>query len=448
MNDRYTELYSTFQWLIPTHFNIAEACLHQWAQNPYKGRRPALLIESDADHTETRSFNFLAETSNRLANGLIKIGIRPGDRVAIAMGQRPETIAAFMAVFSAGAIAIPLSAAFDASQAAACLKDARCRVVIGDTASGPLLLEVQRSYPELTHLIGLGFQHDTVMPWRTLLARQPGTFTPLATTANTPALLLYHPHNTLGAVLPHKALIGNLPGFVASQNWFPQANAVFWTSADWCDPHGLLNALLPTLYFGMPLLATLGQPAAKALMALLARYQVSNAYFDHALLQQIEAGNTPNSPGIHLAQAMRAIAVPADAASDAHFQWCKSHLGIEPNTVFGQIEINQYLAGSLHQWGSQAATLGRAVPGHRVAILDSKGRPCPHGQTGRLAIHRLDETAYPDPALFLGYWAKPDASEACFSNDWFLTPCFGTIDADGFFRLSASSSSTGTPQQS
>ena len=58
-------------------------------------------------------------------------------------------------------------------------------------------------------------------------------------------------------VVPHRALVGNLPGFVCSQNWFgfdgkqnQSTDAVFWSPADWAWTGGLMDALLPSLYFG------------------------------------------------------------------------------------------------------------------------------------------------------------------------------------------------------
>src|SRR3546814_16704734 len=52
-----------------------------------------------------------------------------------------------------------------------------------------------------------------------------------------------------GVLLAHHTLIGLLPGFVASQNWFPQSGDIFWSPSGWHSAGGILNALLPTLYF-------------------------------------------------------------------------------------------------------------------------------------------------------------------------------------------------------
>ena len=58
----------------------------------------------------------------------------------------------------------------------------------------------------------------------------------MSTKADEAAVLIYTSGTTgppKGALIPHRALIGNLSGFVCSQNWFPQDDAVFWSPADW-----------------------------------------------------------------------------------------------------------------------------------------------------------------------------------------------------------------------
>src|SRR5690606_16012703 len=102
------------------------------------------------------------------------------------------------------------------------LRDAQAHVAIVDTAAGPDVLQAQLAYPNLSQIIGLGFQHENIIPWRTLLVRQPTIFKPpLPTPSSSPAFLLYDSADRsqpLGALLAHSSLIGNLPGFVSSQN--------------------------------------------------------------------------------------------------------------------------------------------------------------------------------------------------------------------------------------
>src|SRR3546814_1315275 len=127
MNDQYSELYPSYQWFVPSQFNIAQACVHRVAENPVEGRRLAIFHENELGHREVWTYSRLSETSNQLASGLVKMGVLPGDRVAIVMEQRPETVASYMAVFSVGAVALPLSPRLSTDGLAARLNHADTR---------------------------------------------------------------------------------------------------------------------------------------------------------------------------------------------------------------------------------------------------------------------------------------------------------------------------------
>lgn len=52
MNDQYEALYQTFRWLVPTQFNIADACCHRWAASSPDARRIAIYYEDEAGNRE------------------------------------------------------------------------------------------------------------------------------------------------------------------------------------------------------------------------------------------------------------------------------------------------------------------------------------------------------------------------------------------------------------
>lgn len=434
MNDQYSELYSSYQWFVPTQFNIAQACVHRWAENPVEGRRIAVFHEDEDGRREVWTYSRLSETANRLANGLVKMGVKPGDRVAVVMGQRPETVASYMAIFSVGAVALPLSSLFGADGLAVRVRDAETRVAIVDASTGPVLLQAQDQCPALTQIIALEYQHEATIPWRSLLARQPTEFKPVPTRSSSPALLLYTSGTTgapKGALLPHSALIGNLPGFVASQNWFPQKGDVFWSPADWTWTGGLMDALLPTLYFGHAIVGTQGRFSPVRAFEIMERYRVTNTFlFPTAIKLMMQ--ETP-SPREHYKLALRAIMAAGENVGEVAFHWCTQALGVTPNEMFGQTEMNYIVGNSHKRWPAKPGSIGRPYPGHQVAVLDAGGKPCPVGTVGEIALNRHDIHGHPDPILFLGYWRNEAATQAKFKGDWCLTGDLASVDEDGYY---------------
>ena len=87
-------------------------------------------------------------------------------------------------------------------------------------------------------------------------------------------------------------------------------------------------------------------------------------------------------------------------------------------------------------WPARPGSMGRAYPGHRIAVIDDAGRECPRGTPGDVAVHRLDVHGHPDPVFFLGYWKNDEATRAKFTGDpansWCRTGDTAVMDADGW----------------
>jgi len=433
MNDQYQALYQSFRWLVPTQFNIADVCCHRWAANSPDARRIAIYYEDEAGNREVWTYARLAEAVNQLANGLVRMGVAKGDRIGVVLGQRPETVVAHMAAYTVGAVILPLSSLFGPDALEARLRDAEARVAIVDAASSGNLLQVADQCPSLHQIIGIGFADERVLPWRSLLARQPSEFKPVPTLATDPAILLYTSGTTgapKGALLPHSVLIGNLPGFVASQDWFPKIGDVFWSPADWAWTGGMMDALLPTLYFGHPIVATRARFSPERAFELMERYQVTNTFlFPTALKAMMK---TVPAPRERYRLALRAMMSAGESVGQAVFDWCQTALGITPNEMFGQTEMNYLVGNSQRRWPAKAGSMGRPYPGHQVAVIDDAGQPVAAGEIGEVALNRLDIHGYPDPILFLGYWNNPAATAAKYTGDWCRTGDLARIDADGY----------------
>ncbi len=430
--DRYRQIYDAFRWQVPLRFNMAWACCGRWA---HERDRIALHYEDDAGFTATLSYSELQQQANRLSNALAALGVERGDRVAIILPQCPETAIAHIACYQIGAIAMPLSILFGPDALEYRIADSEAKAALVDAASLPNLSGIRDRLPLLKHVIGVGGAREAhVHAWEQLLERAAPHFACVDTAAEDPALLIYTSGTTgppKGALKPQRVLLGNLPGFQHSQNDFPRAGDVFWSPADWAWTGGLMDALLPTLYYGGPIFGYRGRFDPEKAFHLLQKYAVTNTFlFPTALKMMMKS--VPN-PRDKYRLALRSIMSAGEAVGETVFAWSRAALGVTINEMFGQTEIN-YLIGNSHTlWPARAGSMGRPYPGHRVAVIDDDGNPLPPGQIGDVSANRYWRDGERDPVFFLEYWKNPEATRAKYSGDWCRTGDLASVDEDGYF---------------
>jgi len=472
--DNWAAMHRGFGWQVPEHFNIAQACCTRWARQPDAERRVAILAHA-SEGAPTLSYAQLQREADIMSKLLVGLGVHRGDRVAIVMPQRHETAIAYMAVFQLGAVAMPLSMLFGPEALEYRLQDSEAVVAICDESSIGNISEVRAQCPLLRTVVGVGAaaaQAD--LDWAEERAMLEPGFAAVSTHADEGAILIYTSGTTgppKGALIPHRALIGNLPGFVCSQNWFgfepfpdaaapspvrgragegagteratpglpaTESQSVFWSPADWAWTGGLMDALLPSLYFGRTIVACNARFNPETAFTLLQEHGVTHTFlFPTALKAMMKAYPEPRA---RFRLRLQAIMSAGEAVGDAVFAYCRDQLGVIVNEMFGQTEIN-YVVGNCSMngatqsgigWPARAGSMGRPYPGHRVAVIDDDGNEVPPGVPGDVAVNRYDMHGDPDPILFLGYWKNPEATQRKYTGDWCRTGDLATRDEAGY----------------
>ena len=469
MPSGYTRLHQQFGWQVPRYFNMAHWCCARWASAPDAPQRVAVRVYSVGANgvrgqERHHSYADLQAQAQRLSQVLAAQGVRRGDRVAIVMPQCFETAVAYIAVLQMGAVAVPLSMLFGPEALAYRLQDSDAQVAICHASALDGLRTTAADCPLLRCVVvaqgaetagtravqsagflELDYQHS--------LAGAPQRFKAVNTLAADPAVLIYTSGTTgnpKGALIPHRALIGNLTGFVCSQNWFgfdpngrpTQASAlptgskaVFWSPADWAWTGGLMDALLPTLYFGREIIAFGGRFSPETAFSLLGDCGVTHTFlFPTALKAMMKAfpGAPRRTVRQHWGLQLQAIMSAGEAVGDAVFGYCQEQLGVTVNEMFGQTEINYIVGNCSVFWPPKPGSMGMGYPGHRVAVIDETGQECPVGEPGDVAVNRFDVHGQPDPIFFLGYWKNPSATAAKFTGDWCRTGDLAVRDGDGY----------------
>jgi acetyl-CoA synthetase len=429
--DRYARIYASFRWQVPPDCNIAHSACRRWAGD---AGRLALHWEDESGATAAFTFDALRQSADRLSNALRALGVARGERVAIILPQRPETVVAYFACFQMGAIAVPLSFLFGPDALEYRLADSGAKVALVDPQTLPNLWAIRERLPELRHVIGVaGARESTTLAWEDLLAKSAAHFEPVSTGPRDGAVIIYTSGTTgppKGALMPQSTLLGNLPGFEHSHDGFPREGDLFWSPADWAWTGGLWDALMPTLHHGLAILGYRGRFDPEVALHLMQKYGVRNAFlFPTALKMMMKAVPRPRA---RFTLALRTMMSGGEAVGPAVSSWVREELGVTVNEIFGQTEMN-YIVGNSHRlWPVKPGSMGRPYPGHRIAVLDGDGNELPRGAVGDVAVNRTWTDGTPDPVFFLGYWNNPQATADKYSGDWCRTGDEAFMDDDGY----------------
>lgn len=421
----YATLRRAFSWRIPRRYNIGvDVCDRHAPGNP-----PALIHVHEGGRVDRYGFADIKQLSNRLANGLGALGVARGDRIGILLPQAPETAIAHVATYKMGAIALPLFTLFGPDALRYRLVDSGARVVITDAASADKLMDIRADLPELEHIVTIGDRRVSgAHAFDDLIAGARDTFSPVDTAADDPALIIYTSGTTgnpKGALHAHRVLLGHLPGVELPHNFFPQPDDLFWTPADWAWIGGLIDVLLPAWHHGVPVVAHRARKFdPEQAFALIARHHVRNAFLPPTALKLMRQVDDPRARHDFR---MRSIGSGGETLGQELTSWARVTFGLTVNEFYGQTECNLVVGNCSELMDVRPGSMGRAIPGHEVAIVDDDGSPVADGETGNIAVKR------PDPVMFLEYWRNPTATTDKFVGDWLLTGDLGRRDADGYF---------------
>ena len=421
----YDALYREFRWPTQERFNIGVAVADRWAARDPD--RTALLEYRQNGDPQKLTYGQLAQRSNALANALRGKGVSRGDRVALLLPQCFETVIAHVAIYKLGAVAVPLALLFGVEALEYRLQTAGVKAVVTTQSGSTKLRTIRGRLHGLELVVSVDGADGDTLGFDQLVADHPCGFEIEDTGPDDPAMMIFTSGTTgppKGALHGHRVLLGHLPGVQFAHEFFPQPGDLAWTPADWAWAGGLLNLLLPSLYFGVPVVAgRFDKFDPEAALGLVEKMGVRNAFVPPTALRMLKTVDGIRS---RYSLDLRTIGSAGEALGRETYEWAKSELGITVNEFYGQTECNIVLGSCAALGISRSGAIGKPVPGHEVALIDAEGRPVRAGETGQIAVRR------PDPVMFLGYWENERATREKFIGDWMTTGDQGVADEDGY----------------
>lgn len=387
----YDEMRSAFRWTLPTRLNMAAQCL----------AHPCEKIAIYDLEQGAISYGMLEAKSAALARAMSARGITRGARVGVLRSQDPWTAAAYLAIWSLGAISVPLFTLFQQQALDARTSDADLSLIITDAANASRDMTAPAFVPD------------------DLPLEAGATLACADTGPDTPACLIYTSGTTgapKGALHGHRMLTGHLPGVEMSHDFLGQDGDCLWTPADWAWIGGLFDVLMPGLALGVPVVAArLAKFTPEACQDVLSRAPVRNVFFPPTALRMLKAADMR-------LDGLRSVASGGEPLGAEMLEWGKRAFGLTINEFYGQTECNMVASASSALFGPHPGAIGKPVPGFEIAILDAAGRES--DEEGDVAIRKGAAS------MMLEYWQKPEATAEKFRGAWMLTGDRGIFDGD------------------
>jgi long-chain acyl-CoA synthetase len=354
----------------------------------------------------------------RLAAGLARAGIAPGDRIAILSQNNLEFVDLYGAAARLGAIVVPINWRLSAEEIAYVAADAAPKIVIADQGNQPLLQGAQQKLPMVAHWYGIGGSAAPFVPYAELMevGAKGGR-------AGVP-----YSNADAGLVMIHTAAVGGRPrGALLSHANLIAASVQllhYWSLTPDDVNLGVLplfhvaglGMLLASQYAGGANLVTPKFDAGAALAVIQSERVTMLAEFPPILTTLLDAaeGRPADLTSLRIATGLDSPETMARferLCPQARF-W----------SVFGQSETSGFVTTG--RFRDKPGAAGKPTLLATVAILDDADKPVAIGEVGEIAVR--------GPTVFKGYWNCDADTAFTFRNDWHHTGDQGAFDAEGY----------------
>ena len=394
-------------------------------------------VYQDERFTYQRMWDVAAQCANRLCER----GIKPGDRVGIALRNYPEWIAAFMGITAIGAVAVAMNAWWSGEELLYGIDDSGMRLLFTDVERTERL--VGRLADRTLELVTVRHQRPGMTSWEEFVGGAPTRMPTPPIQAEDNATILYTSGSTAhpkGVLSTHRAITNALLGWecggAIAMAMNPQWAAAVGRSAPTPEHPpaviltvplfhvtGLVVQMLSSFRRGRKVVGMYKWNAEEALKIIEAERITE---FNGVPTMAWELVQSPNRGKYDLSSLKSAGGGGAPMAPEHARQIDKAIGEGAPGTGWGMTET-QGLATTIGgaAFLARPRSCGRAVPPLvRVKAVKGDGTDAAPGETGELRIWGAMN--------FSGYWNKPDATRSSLTDGWVHTGDVGHLDEDGY----------------
>ena len=401
----------------------------------YEGERTlGALLAARADAEPDRAivrfeetavtYGYLDESASRVANALLALGLEPGDRAAIMLGNRPEYLWLWFGMARAGIVEVPLNTGVRGDMLAHMLNTTGARTLVIDAQ---WLERVERIAPRLESLERVVVVGDgrvdafDCVPYAALLDA-PAARPPAVATPRDASVILFTSGTTgpsKGAVLSHNANLRIAQTTVELMEYGD--DEVLFNMFPLFHVNARYTSVLPAMLMESGSCVLHDRFSASRFWDVCRAEGVTAFNFMGALVlmlfKQPERDDDADNP------VRRAYGAPAPVAVLERFE---RRFGVELIEVYGSTELGACLEN--RPGARRIGSCGRPAPHYEVEIHDEDDNPVPPGVEGEIVVRPREPFV-----MVQEYYAMPEATLAAFRNLWFHTGDRGRRDEDGWF---------------
>ncbi len=358
-----------------------------------------------SDDRMTLSHNEFDGRTAAVADQLLGAGIGAGDVVAVMLPNRAELVVVIGAAWRVGAAATPINPAFTPEEAARQIGDSGARIVVTVDGDSP--------HPDA---IGLGVDDLATEATESVAPREPS--------GTDLALVIYTSGSTgrpKGAMLTH----ANVDAMTSMM-----VDHFGLTAADHC------MLILPLFHVNALMVSTFAPLRAGGQQTIVGTFSASRFFDDlervrptyfsavptiFALLAAAPADVEPDTSSVRFA------VCGAAPVSEELLQVCGDRFGFTMVEGYGLTESTCASACNPVDGVRKLGTVGPAIAGQQIRIVDPDGREVAVGERGEVLIS--------GPTVMAGYLNNPEATAATIVDGWLHTGDVGILDDDGYLQV-------------
>jgi long-chain acyl-CoA synthetase len=369
------------------------------------------------------TFADLERAAAKVAQDLVRAGVKKGDRVAIMMNSNPEFVAAFFAVMQAGGIAVPLDTRYVTDETVSVCQDCTPSLVIYESAFTEQVQKIQPRCPSIKNVIAIDesiFNQTEVKSNDVKIDVTPDDIAIISYTGGP----TFHPH---GVALSHQSLVTEV---ISSVETFEQTeNDVFMLFAlPMYHQFGLTAVLLASVYTGNKVVVVPGTGRSIETFMEAIEREKGTVYCGVPYIYTLMI-NVARRVGVqHNLSSMRLLARGGAPLEPIVINQFKRYYNMDIRDIYGQTEsICHCTVMPIHGTGKIGSS-GKTLRCWEMKIYDEHDKEMPAGQEGEIVLRG---------PVMSSFWQHPEKTAEVLRNGWLHTGDMGWIDKEGYLFITA-----------